>query len=152
MKKYFGFLMLFIFAQSICANVEAYWYENDVEVEGYWRRDGTYIEKHWRSAPDDTVTNNYDFYGNVNPYTGERGNNYYRDNPSSPYYGTFPQRKSYFDEETLPQRKSYFDGKRETLGTKPEPLGAGLGAGFGESSRRIYRNRIYRRDGTFNED
>jgi hypothetical protein len=55
-------------------------------VNGYYRTNGTYVEPYYRSHPNRTVTDNYSFKGNVNPYTGREGNNYYRQNPTSPYY------------------------------------------------------------------
>jgi hypothetical protein len=46
---------------------------SDVSVSGYLRKDGTYVPPHHRSAADSTRTNNFSYYGNVNPYTGKRG-------------------------------------------------------------------------------
>ena len=57
-------------------------------VSGYYRRDGTYVNSYNRSSSNSTVTDNYSFKGNVNPYTGQAGTNYYRNDTSSPYYGT----------------------------------------------------------------
>ena len=45
----------------------------DQYVHGYYRRDGTWVRPHYRSDPDGYFWNNYSAYGNVNPYTGERG-------------------------------------------------------------------------------
>jgi hypothetical protein len=53
-------------------------------VHGYYRSNGTYVAPHHRSSPDETVTNNYSFEGNINPYTGTAGHDYYRHSPSSP--------------------------------------------------------------------
>lgn len=58
----------------------------DQWVSGYTRDDGTQVQGHYRSSPNDTVTDNFTFKGNRNPYTGETGSNYYRDDSSSPYY------------------------------------------------------------------
>ncbi len=55
-------------------------------VNGYVRQDGTYVNGHWRSSANGTVTDNYSFYGNTNPYTGQVGSNRYYNSPSSPYY------------------------------------------------------------------
>jgi hypothetical protein len=49
----------------------------DVYVNPYVRSDGTYVEGHYRSSPDSTVTNNWSYSGNTNPYTGEVGSNSY---------------------------------------------------------------------------
>jgi hypothetical protein len=55
-------------------------------VNGYSRSDGTYVNGYNRSDRNGTVTDNYSFEGNTNPYTGKEGHNYYRNNPTSPYY------------------------------------------------------------------
>ncbi|SFE75211.1 hypothetical protein [Alteribacillus iranensis] len=57
----------------------------DTWVNGYTRDDGTYVEGHFRSDPDGYFWNNYSSYGNVNPYTGERGTKLPFDNN----YGSF---------------------------------------------------------------
>ena len=46
---------------------------HDVYVHGYSRSNGTYIPPYHRSSPDNTLNNNYDTRGNVNPYTGQPG-------------------------------------------------------------------------------
>jgi len=69
-----------------------------VGVRGHYRSDGTYVQPHYRSTPNDSVTDNYSFKGNINPYTGKEGTNYYRHNPGSPYYDGSPQKsKGLFD-------------------------------------------------------
>jgi hypothetical protein len=55
-------------------------------VRGYYRSNGTYVAPSYRSHPNHTVTDNYSFKGNTNPYTGQEGHNYYRHNQTSPYY------------------------------------------------------------------
>ena len=55
-------------------------------VNGYTKSNGTYVKGYYRSSPNSTVTDNYSYHGNVNPYTGKTGTNYYRHNSSSPYY------------------------------------------------------------------
>lgn len=63
-----------------------------VRVEGYYRQDGTYVQPHYRSNPNSTVRDNYNYKGNINPYTGKEGANYYRDDSTSEYYrGTLPK-------------------------------------------------------------
>lgn len=57
-----------------------------VHVDGYYRSNGTYVEPHYRSSPNGTVTDNYSFRGNTNPYTGSVGTNSYSNSPSSLYY------------------------------------------------------------------
>jgi hypothetical protein len=84
MKRFVAFIALALIAfPYICS-------AGDVSVRGYTRRDGTYVAPYHRSSPDSTVTNNYDFGGNSNPYTGQTGQNYYRSNPTSPYFQTGP--------------------------------------------------------------
>lgn len=77
MKRVLVFLVIVLFASTALAQVF---------VPGYQRRDGTYVQPHYRSNPDSTPTNNYNFKGNTNPYTGQQGQDYYRDNPRSPYH------------------------------------------------------------------
>ena len=55
-------------------------------VNGHFRSDGTYVAPHQRSNPNGTVTDNYSFKGNTNPYTGRTGTNRYRNDVTSPYY------------------------------------------------------------------
>ncbi len=52
---------------------------SDVYVNGYYRKDGTYVEPHYRSSPNDTKSDNWSTYGNVNPYTNEEGTKRYDD-------------------------------------------------------------------------
>jgi hypothetical protein len=58
----------------------------DSYVSGYYRSNGTYVNGYYRSCANSTVTDNYTFHGNTNPYTYETGSDYYRSSPSSPYY------------------------------------------------------------------
>jgi len=46
-------------------------------VRSHYRRNGTYVQSYWRSDPNSTVTDNYSYKGNVNPYTGKIGSKYY---------------------------------------------------------------------------
>jgi hypothetical protein len=55
-------------------------------VHGYTRSNGTYVHPYYRSSPDNTVTNNFSYKGNVNPYTGAVGTNRYIHDKTSPYY------------------------------------------------------------------
>jgi len=63
-------------------------------VNGYMRKNGTYVQGYERSSPNSTVRDNYDYKGNANPYTGKVGSDYYRNNPTSEYYGTTSTKKS----------------------------------------------------------
>jgi hypothetical protein len=60
----------------------------DQYVQGYTRKDGTYVQGYTRSSPNSSVRDNYSYKGNSNPYTRETGSSYYRNSPSSEYYGT----------------------------------------------------------------
>ena len=55
-------------------------------VNGYTRSNGTYVAPYERSDADRTVTNNWSFQSNVNPYTGAVGHDEYTHSPSSPFY------------------------------------------------------------------
>jgi hypothetical protein len=58
-------------------------YVGAVYVKGYRKKDGTYVKGYYRTKANKTVRDNYSFKGNVNPYTGEVGRNFYsRDNSS----------------------------------------------------------------------
>ena len=43
-------------------------------VRPHVRSDGTYVPGHIRTNPNGTTSDNYSTQGNVNPYTGQRGN------------------------------------------------------------------------------
>lgn len=70
-------LSLVVFPSLLCAEY----------VSGYFRKDGTHVSGYNRSESNSTVRDNYSYHGNENPYTGESGSNYYRNNPTSEYYG-----------------------------------------------------------------
>ncbi|MGY4691012.1 hypothetical protein [Salibacterium sp. K-3] len=57
----------------------------DTWVDGYFRDDGTHVEGHFRSDRDGNFWNNYSSYGNINPYTGERGTRLPYDNNNSSF-------------------------------------------------------------------
>jgi opacity protein-like surface antigen len=64
MKHIFAAAVFVLLAATTTALADEY-------VNGYTRSDGTYVQGYYRSSPDNTVTNNYSFEGNVNPYTGK---------------------------------------------------------------------------------
>lgn len=80
MKKFMLSLICFILIIAFTTFAFAEW------VSGYYRSNGTYVKPYYRSDRNSTVTDNYSFKGNYNPYTGRKGTNYYRSSPSSPYY------------------------------------------------------------------
>lgn len=73
----------------------------DQYVNGYAKSDGTYVQGYYRSSPDATVQDNYNYKGNANPYTGQVGDNYYRSNPTSQYYGGQNNQPSQDDRNNL---------------------------------------------------
>jgi len=50
---------------------------SQTNVRGYTRSNGTYVQSHYRSLPNYTKTDNWSYYGNVNPYTGAVGKRHY---------------------------------------------------------------------------
>lgn len=44
-----------------------------IQVRGYYKSNGTYVEPHIRTASNNTVIDNFSFYGNLNPNTGQIG-------------------------------------------------------------------------------
>lgn len=57
----------------------------DTYVKPHYRN-GRYIGGHYRSSPNNTVRDNFSYYGNTNPYTGKVGTNRYYNSPSSEWY------------------------------------------------------------------
>lgn len=55
-------------------------------VHGYTRSNGTYVQGHYSSNRDATVTNNYNYRGNTNPYSGSTETDRYSHDTTSPYY------------------------------------------------------------------
>jgi len=58
----------------------------DEYVKGYYRSNGTYVQGYYRSDKNNTVRDNYSYYNNTNPYTGEKGTNKYKNDNTSQYY------------------------------------------------------------------
>lgn len=80
----------------------------DTYVKGYTRSDGTVVKGHYRSSPNGTVTDNYSYYGNTNPYTGKTGTNKYKNDPSSPYYNSgYTGSSSTYSGLKLPKNDQY---------------------------------------------
>lgn len=50
-------------------------FAGDVYVSGHYRN-GVYIPAHYRSENDQNPYNNYSTQGNINPYTGEEGDEF----------------------------------------------------------------------------
>ena len=80
MKRLIGLVLALVLVFSSLAYAD--W------VNGYTRSNGTYVSGYNRSSPNNTVRDNYSYKGNTNPYTGAVGTDYYRNSPSSEYYGT----------------------------------------------------------------
>lgn len=65
-------------------------FAGDTYVQGYLKKDGTYVQGHFRSNPNDGTSDNWSTKGNVNPYTGKKG-----DRKSSDYDFEYkPNKKS----------------------------------------------------------
>jgi hypothetical protein len=45
-----------------------------VYVRGYTKKNGTEVKGYYRSMPDKDKTNNWTAKGNINPFTGKKGN------------------------------------------------------------------------------
>ena len=67
-------LSLILLSPSLLISQNAF---ADVYVNGYTRSDGSYVGGHYRSSPNSSVYDNWSTYGNVNPYTGQKGYKYY---------------------------------------------------------------------------
>jgi hypothetical protein len=78
--KFIFIISLFVFIGTSNASASCY-------VDGYYKSNGTYVNGYYRSCPNETVKDNYSYYGNSNPYTGSTGSNRYSDDDSSDYYG-----------------------------------------------------------------
>jgi len=77
-------------------------------VHGYVKSNGTYVAPHYRSSPNNTVSDNYSYKSNVNPYTGQVGTNYYRAAPTSQYYqGYTTPRSSYSNPQNTTRSSTY---------------------------------------------
>jgi hypothetical protein len=75
--------IIFLTGLAVFFNLSAF---ADQYVHGYTRSNGTYVHSYYRSSPDSTVTNNFTYKGNINPYTGAVGANRYIHDKTSAYY------------------------------------------------------------------
>ena len=69
MKKIAFFVLLF-------ASINMF---ADQHVNGYYKSNGTYVDSYMKSSPNNTKSDNFSTYGNVNPYTGQVGTKTYSD-------------------------------------------------------------------------
>jgi hypothetical protein len=104
MKQIFFLFMLFISVNVAFAQVS---------VRGYYRKNGTYVQPHYRSSPNSTVTDNYSYKGNINPYTGTIGTNSYNNtyrigNKTNEYEGGVRQYKKVQNKKVTLSQKTYF--------------------------------------------
>lgn len=76
-----NFILLTILVSAFAGTAFA-----DEHVNGYYRGNGTYVAPYTRSSPNGTVTDNYSYEGNTNPYTGKTGTNRYEHDETSPYF------------------------------------------------------------------
>ncbi|WP_267550473.1 hypothetical protein [Rhizobium rhizogenes] len=63
---------------------------------GYYRHNVTYVAPYYHSNRDRTVTDNYSFRGNTNPYTGRVATNRYVHYRTSPYFNATPYRNGHY--------------------------------------------------------
>lgn len=87
-----------------------------VSVKGHYRKDGTYVKPHQRTRPNNTVTDNYSYKGNVNPYTGKVGTRTYTQpvkRRAYKYIGDKPLMVYYVEEIISPKR--YYEGIKTPL-------------------------------------
>ncbi|MBW6425744.1 hypothetical protein KX729_30595 [Rhizobium sp. XQZ8] len=63
---------------------------NAGSVDGYFRNNGTYVAPHYRSNSNGSVTDNYSYKGNSNPYSGSTGTSKYGHDTTSPYFNGTP--------------------------------------------------------------
>jgi hypothetical protein len=87
MKKILMVILTIGFGLIMAAEASAGW------INGHYRQNGTYVKPYTRSNPNSTVTDNYSYKGNWNPFTGKQGSNYFRSSPSSPYFNGSSRRK-----------------------------------------------------------
>jgi hypothetical protein len=88
MRKLFLFIVIVLFSTPTFAGEH---------VRGYYKNNGTYVQPHYRSSPNNTVTDNYSYKGNVNPYKGSVGTNRYQHDTTSPYYDGTPDSNGHTD-------------------------------------------------------
>lgn len=55
------------------ASTSNYYSTTPVHVDSYVKSNGTYVNSYYRTSPDNTRSNNWSTYPNVNPYTGKTG-------------------------------------------------------------------------------
>ncbi len=56
--------------------------QNVQYVNGYTKANGTYVQGYYRTVANNTVSDNFSTYPNVNPYTGQTGSIHYNTYPS----------------------------------------------------------------------
>jgi hypothetical protein len=107
-------------------------------IKGYTRKDGTYVNGYFRSDKNSTVQDNYSHKGNFNPYTGQNGSDYDRDNRSSEYYGTLPQ-KSAYNNPTITSSEDLYNIAKTQAHVKKDSTSSGLNSflnGFQEGRQQ----------------
>lgn len=69
---------------------------NAGSVNGYMKSNGVYVAPYTRSNSDSTVTNNYSFKGNNDPYSGSTGTNNYIHDLTSPNFNGTPNSRGVY--------------------------------------------------------
>jgi len=67
MKKY-------LIAFLICLLISSSSYARSSHTRGYVKKNGTYVAPAYKSSPNKSKYDNYTTKGNINPYTGKKGN------------------------------------------------------------------------------
>ena len=133
--KFISFLSIILLFGSL--NVSAF--TNSCYVNGYYKSNGTYVQGYYRSCPNDTVTDNYSYRGNTNPFTGSVGTNNYNNSTSNIFGGSSSRYGSGSSllggsPSTLGSRGDLLGGNSSTLGSRGDLLGgnsSSFGSGYG---------------------
>lgn len=86
-----------------------------VYVQGHVNNDGSYTPGHWRSSPDSSTANNWSSRPNVNPHTGQQGqqnsvpNRYEPRNPPRYQNSPLPPQTQERWRQTMPLTCKYSD-------------------------------------------
>jgi hypothetical protein len=87
-------------------------------VHGYFKSNGTYVEPHYRSSPNNTKSDNWSTYGNINPYTGELGTKTYNDYNN---WGYIDRKSSYDSPSSYSREYEYSSGYSNNISSYSLP-------------------------------
>ena len=89
-----------------------------VHVNGYNKSNGTYVAPHYRSSPNNTKSDNWSTYGNINPYTGELGTKTYNDYNN---WGYIDRKSSYDSPSSYSREYEYSSGYSNNISSYSLP-------------------------------